>query len=82
MLREFYETDAPVDWWGVTLRGIALPKEVCRRIYTDNFRTVVGNRAPKTINRAAVAELIRQYIGVAPEDTLLKTLLAAFENGA
>jgi predicted TIM-barrel fold metal-dependent hydrolase len=56
-MRAFYETDDVVEAWNnIKVRGLALPQEVCQKIYRENFMRVLKAAPPKPVNLKAALE--------------------------
>ena len=67
-MRQFFETTDELTYWGLTWRGLGLPKEICRKIYADNFHKVLSHKPPKKVDVKAAYALCEQYLALADLD--------------
>ena len=79
-LRQFFETDEEVINWGATLRGISLPKEVCRKIYAGNFSGLLLNKPPRKVDIQAASALCEQYLSLANNACGVKETLTRLKD--
>ncbi len=54
-MRRVLETEDTFEFWGQTWGGLALPRDVCAKIYAGNFHRWVGTE-PKPVDRLAACE--------------------------
>lgn len=63
-LRTFFETEENFSAWGEDIKGLGLPKEVCKKIYADNFNKLLKYKAPNKLNPVVVNDIRREYVEV------------------
>lgn len=83
-IRAFYETDDVIEASnGTKVRGLALPPEVCQKIYKNNFMKVLKSAPPKPVNlKAAIAYAQKLYTAlqtIETNDTIIKQIKYGLE---
>ena len=83
-IRAFYETDDVIETWdGIKLRGLALPPEVCQKIYRNNFMKVIKSKPSRPVNlKAAISyaqKLHAALLTVETKSTITKQIKDAID---